>query len=87
MATPSEGWYDADIVCAFIESLREGGKVNGYTLYKADREKLKRWAEAGTIPLGRVDAFLHRYELMTWELEDWATQHHGHCGYIEAVAA
>lgn len=71
--------YDASVVCAFVES-----EMADVRLTASHRDMLARWALRDTVSLAKVDAFLHRYGLMTWELEHWAAQQ-GRVGYLAAA--
>lgn len=75
-----DGAYEAALVCEFVA-------LQDLRLTASHRDMLARWAKRETITLAKVDAFLHRYGLMTWELEDWATDHHGRSGFLEPTAA
>jgi hypothetical protein len=74
-ALTDDGAYEAAIVCQFVKTL-------GLRLTASHRDMLVRWSARDTVSLAKVDAFLHRYGLMTWELEDWATQEFGRSGYL-----
>lgn len=56
--------------------------LNGVVLTAHHREMLARWAKRDTVSLSKVDALLHRYGLMVWELEHWAERERGSTGYL-----
>lgn len=76
------GAYESALVCQFVDD--EMAEVK---LIASHRAMLARWALRDTVSLAKVDAFLHRYGLMTWELEDWATVKHGRSGYLTPTNA
>lgn len=77
-----DGAYSASLVCAFVRALQD----DGLRLTSSHRDMLERWSARETVTLAKVDAFLHRYGLMTWELEHWATENYGGTGYLDSQA-
>lgn len=71
--------YNSASLLAFIRSRgthRESDDrleaLNDIRLSDGHREMLARWATWDTVPLDKVDRFFMKYDLMTYELEDWA---------------
>lgn len=77
-----DGAYESVIVYAFVGAHLLDGRLNKIRLTASHRDMLERWSARQTVSLAKVDAFLHRYGLMTGELEDWATHQHGRTGYL-----
>lgn len=82
-----DGAYESELVCAFVEAELIDGRLNKVRLTSGHRDMLARWSAHETVSLTKVDTFLHRYGLMTWELEDWADREHGRTGYLVPVSA
>ena len=96
MSTASYIGYEAAIVVGFIDAHTEpekaalfhrgrppaGELLNGVRLASGDRAMIRRWRTRETVSLGKVDALLFRYGLMTFELEQWAEEHFGRTGYL-----
>lgn len=87
LSQSDDGAYEAGLVYAFVHAQLDDGRLNKIRLTASHRDMLVRWSARETVTLAKVDAFLHRYGLMTWELEDWATKEFGRSGYLEPLAA
>jgi hypothetical protein len=88
MARAKESGYEAGAFFGFLDSVGErrddGGfvSINELPVNFGHRDMLSRWERWSVIPTSKLDRFLMQYDLMLFELENWAEDHLGYCGFL-----
>ena len=76
--------YESAVVVEFACSQMSPDErhINDVRMIPGHLDMIGRWACGDVVALEKVDSFLLRYDLMLFELEDWALERFGRTGYI-----